>query len=179
MTPDDILTFWFEELTFEDWFRGGERVDRMVAERFAGLAADAAAGVLDGWADTPDGALALVLLLDQFPRNLHRDNAAAYAQDPKALAVANAAVARGDDQRVSYTRRPFFYLPFEHSEAMADQDRCVALFEAYGDANMLDYAERHRAVIARFGRFPHRNAVLGRPATTEETAYLKDRDEPF
>ncbi|MEZ5670464.1 MAG: DUF924 family protein [Alphaproteobacteria bacterium] len=179
LTPAAVLDFWFGELTHEDWFRGGARVDRMVADRFAGPAADAAAGRLDHWADTADGALALVLLLDQFPRNLHRDSAGAFAQDAKARAVADAALARGFDRAVAAARRPFLYLPFEHSEALADQDRSVALFAAHGDAEMLDYAERHRAVIARFGRFPHRNPVLGRTPTAEDTAYLAGRDEPF
>ncbi len=179
MTPRDVLDFWFGELTHDDWFKGGERVDRMVAERFGALYGHAARGELDHWAAAADGALALVIVLDQFSRNLHRDNGAAFAQDAKALGVARSAIDRGFDRDMATDRRTFLYLPFEHSEALADQDRSVALFGALGDADYLDYAERHRATIQRFGRFPRRNPALGRDSTAEELAYMKDGDAAF
>ncbi len=140
----------------------------------------AAAGGLDGWAATPEGALALCLVLDQFPRNLRRGSPGAFALDLRAQAVARQAVLRdGFDWALTPTERCFLYLPFEHSERMADQDLSVALFEGLRDdpvhrapGGSIDYAWRHRMVIARFGRFPHRNAVLGRAGTTAEEAYL-------
>jgi len=179
MTPEAVIGFWFDELTPEDWFTKSDETDARIADRLGAAAEAAAAGALDHWAETPEGALALVILLDQCPRNLHRDSARAFAQDAKALTVADAAVDRGFDERLPKEQRFFLYMPFEHSEDLADQDRCVALFEAYGNERYLDYAKRHRAVIARFGRFPHRNPDLGRESTQEELDYLEGRDEPF
>lgn len=132
----------------------------------------AAAGALDAWIGASRSSLALVLLLDQFPRNLFRASARAFASDAKAREVARAAIAAGHDQLVDPILRLFFYLPLEHSEDLADQDECVRLFKAAGDANDLRFAEQHRDIIRRFGRFPHRNAALGRESTAEEMAFL-------
>jgi len=136
-------------------------------------------GHLDGWADGDPGLLALVLLLDQFTRNIHRGSAQAFAGDPAALALARHAVAAGRHQRLPLIHRVFLYLPLEHSEKLADQDRCVALFRALGEdsahplvTEFTRYAKAHRDVIARFGRFPHRNAALGRPSTPAEQDWL-------
>ena len=144
---------------------------------FLALVDEAAAGRLDDWADRPEGLLALIVLLDQFPRNLFRNAPRAFATDAQALALAQQALAQGVDAQLMPVARAFIYLPFEHSEDLAMQDRAVALFSAlaqHGEAfaSYLDYAERHRDVIRRFGRFPHRNAILGRASTPEEIAFL-------
>lgn len=179
LKPEAVLRFWFEELTPEQWFRSSADLDETMRTRFGAWLEPAREGALDDWATSPDGALALLVLLDQLPRNVHRNSALAFASDAKARAVANVAIAAGFDRKVPPERRTFFYLPLEHSENLADQKRSVALFEALGNAEQLDYAHRHHAVIARFGRFPHRNPMLGRDSTAEELAYLEGRDEPF
>jgi len=181
--PADILRFWFEgdHLAFQErWFKRDDAFDAAIRARFGTLPAAARAGALDAWAATPGGALALAIVLDQFPRNLHRGHAEAFACDAKARAVARQAVLRDrHDLKLTPTERTFLYLPFEHSEAMADQDLSVALFEGLRDdpvqrapGGPIDYAWRHWQVIRRFGRFPHRNAALGRESTAEEAAYL-------
>jgi len=182
-SADDILSFWFSEGadTFrEAWFRRDEAFDAAIRDRFAAAAAAARQGAFADWAASPEGTLALLLLLDQVPRNLHRGSAEAFAADPLAREVAREAVlARRFDLALTPTQRVFLYLPFEHSEAMADQDLSVALFEGLRDdprhakpGGTIDYAWRHREVIRRFGRFPHRNAALGRRSTAEEAAWL-------
>jgi uncharacterized protein (DUF924 family) len=144
---------------------------------------EAANGGLDRLADFPDGALTLAILLDQFPRNLFRGRPEAFAQDAKARATAQAAIARGFDQLLAPVERVFIYLPFEHSEALDDQHRSVALFESLPAvpwrAEQIDYAARHRDIIARFGRFPHRNAALGRVSAAEEAAFLQQPGSSF
>lgn len=180
---DDILGFWFggDRTTFQPrWFQRDDAFDAEIRSRFGALLAPAGAGELDHWATTPHGALALCILLDQFPRNLHRGTPAAFALDPKARAIARQAVLQDRlDLALTTTERCFLYLPFEHSEVMADQDLSVALFEGLRDdpvhvapGGSIDYAWRHRAVIVRFGRFPHRNAALGRTDTPAEAAFL-------
>ncbi len=161
------------------WFEKSDAVDADLRARFGDAHDAALAGRLDGWLDNAESALALVLLLDQVPRNIHRDTPRAFTADPKAVAVANGALARGFDAAVPETWRMFFYMPFEHSEDLADQERCVALFTALGNEKLLDYAVRHRDIVARFGRFPHRNAILGRESTAEETAFLEQPGSSF
>lgn len=179
-----VLEFWFgadRDAWQPRWFRPDPAFDAAVRDRLGALAGPAAAGELDGWAASPDGALALCLLLDQVPRNLHRGTAAAFAQDARALAIARAAVLRDrHDLALTATGRVFLYLPFEHSEAAADQDLSVALFEGLRDhpahrapGGSIDFAWRHRQVVRAFGRFPHRNAALGRAGTAAEQAYLE------
>lgn len=183
-TPLDVLDFWFAEGpdTFrEAWFKRDDAFDATIRERFGELAAAARSGALAAWRDSSAGVLALAILLDQFPRNLHRGSAEAFAADPLMRDIARDAVlARRIDLGLTPTQRIFLYLPFEHSEAMADQDLSVALFEGLRDdprmgtpGGTIDYAWRHRAVIVRFGRFPHRNAALGRDSTPAEQAWLK------
>ena len=184
MTPADVLEFWFgapgsvEHGSLRKcWFEKDPAFDAEIRRRFLALVDEAAAGRLDGWADRPEGLLALIVLLDQFPRNLFRDAPRAFATDTQALALAQQALARGVDAQLMPVARAFIYLPFEHSEDLAMQDRAVSLFSAlakHGEAfaSYLDYAERHRDVIRRFGRFPHRNAILGRASTPEEIAFL-------
>lgn len=182
LPPDaaELLDFWFGMETplqpRKIWFAKDPAFDRACHERFAGTHARAAAGELDHWAHTPDGALALVVLLDQLSRNMFRDTPAAFAQDARALAVAQGAIAQGFDLALPALRRMFLYLPFEHSEDMAHQARSVELFESLRGHPWLDeaidYAHRHHEVIERFGRFPHRNAILGRSSTPDELDYL-------
>jgi uncharacterized protein (DUF924 family) len=167
-----LLAYWFEDLTPKQWFTADDAVDATLHERFGDLPDAGLDGRLEGWTATADGALALVLVLDQLPRNLYRGTARAFAYDAKARDVARQAVGLGFDHAVAAERRVFFYLPFEHSEALADQDWSVALMTPLGNDVYTDYALRHRDVISRFGRFPHRNAALGRISTAEEKAYL-------
>jgi uncharacterized protein (DUF924 family) len=178
--PGEVLDFWFAEGDDERWFKVSPEFDREVTERFGAAYEDAAAGRLTDWEATPEGALALTIVLDQFSRNMFRDSARAFAADPVAQGIADRAIEHGHDMAVPEERRIFFYMPFEHAEDLALQDRCVALVkERCNRGQYVDYAERHRAVIARFGRFPHRNEVLGRESTPEEIEYLEGRDEPF
>ncbi|HET9904282.1 MAG TPA: DUF924 family protein [Xanthobacteraceae bacterium] len=169
--PEDVLAFWLAAGP-DKWFAKDTAFDGEVRARFAAAHAAATAGRLESWAANREGALALVILLDQFSRNLHRGNAQAFAADAKARAIAAAALARGFDAATPMPLRPFFYLPFMHSEDPADQARSLALYRALGDAELLKYAEEHADIIRRFGRFPHRNAVLGRTSTAEEQAFL-------
>jgi uncharacterized protein (DUF924 family) len=170
-TADDVLAFWLAAGP-QRWFEKDETFDAAIRERFAITYDDAAAGLLGTWQTSPEGALALVIVLDQFPRNMFRGSARSYAADPLARAVARRAIARGFDQRIVLPKRQFFYLPFEHSEDPADQEQSVALMRASGDADLVKWAVLHADIIRRFGRFPHRNAVLGRATTPEEQAFL-------
>ena len=177
-TPEEVLCFWFApDGTFRDvWFAKNALFDG-ACSAFADTLRAAREGALDQWMDTPRGALALVVVLDQFSRNLFRGSPEAYAADPKARAVTRDAIARGFDRAVTPVQRMFFYLPFEHSESLADQDESVRLFETLRGAKGDDaakHAHQHRDVIRRFGRFPHRNAVLGRVSTAEEQAHLAE-----
>ena len=172
MNSSEVVSFWTLAGP-KAWFKKSEAFDAEIRRRFEALHHAAARGELDGWADTPEGALALLLLFDQFPRNLFRDSPNAFATDPLARRVARQAVDRGFDAQVDPQLRQFFYLPFEHSEHLQDQDDGVALCAASGDANLLKWARIHRDIINRFGRFPHRNASLGRESTVEERAFLK------
>ncbi|MBW6397766.1 DUF924 domain-containing protein [Roseomonas sp. HJA6] len=182
-SPRLVLDFWFSEGTdtFRDaWFRKSDEFDDAVRVTLGNLSAAAAAGAHNDWVQTADGALALAILLDQAPRNLHRGSAQAFAADPLMRDLARDAILqRRHDLGLTPTQRIFLYLPFEHSEAMADQDLSVTLFEGLRDdprqakpGGTIDYAWRHRAVVARFGRFPHRNAALGRIDTPEEQHWL-------
>ncbi len=165
-----VVAFW-RDAGLPKWFGGGPAFDAE-CERFRDLHFSASRGEHADWLDDADGALALLLLLDQIPRNLFRGSAHSYATDALARQYARRVIDAGHDQAFDPALRGFFYLPFEHAEAMADQDRAVMLFEALGNANYLKYAKAHRDVIARFGRFPHRNAALGRANTDEEQAWL-------
>lgn len=177
---DRVLDFWFAEGREAQWFEGGETFDRAVAQALGPLHEQAAAGALDGWAGEPRGALALIILLDQVPRNLYRGSARAFATDAKALAVCHAALAAGHDAALATeVEKVFLYLPLEHSEDLADQERSVALFERLSDPTFRRFAVLHRDVIARFGRFPHRNNALGRETTAEEAAFLQGPNSSF
>jgi uncharacterized protein (DUF924 family) len=175
--PADVIGFWTSAGP-KKWFARNAAFDDAIRLKFEPVHHAAARGEHADWAASPEGALALLLLLDQFPRNLYRGSAHAYATDPLARSIARPAVAAGFDRKAAAELRPFFYMPFEHSEDLADQDRAVALFEAHdaatGDVDSLKWAVIHRDIIRRFGRFPHRNAALGRRTTPEEQAFLDD-----
>lgn len=172
--PADILRFWFVESGKRKWFRGGPAFDAEIRARFSGHHFAASAGLLDHWRAAPGPALALLIILDQFSRNIFRRDARAFASDPYARLIADGVIARRFDKIARLEARAFFYLPFMHSETLADQHRSLALFKATmpGSTN-LPYATHHAEIIERFGRFPHRNEVLGRRSTAAETAYLK------
>ena len=180
-----LLEFWFGDAdeAREIWFKRDPAFDAALGERFGALCPRALGGALDGWAETAPGSLALVLLLDQLPRNLNRGAAAAFASDTKARAVARHAVAQGFDRELPPLRRQFLYLPFEHSESLADQEESVRLFASLPKGTLrdqcVDYAQRHHAIVARFGRFPHRNRALARPSTQEEEDFLKEPGSSF
>ena len=168
----EVLTFW-EEAGPAMWYRQDDGFDRTIRDRFGTLWDSAATGACDPWARGPRGALALIILLDQFPRNMFRDSPRAFATDTRALRMASLALSRGWDVKIAGALRQFFYLPFMHSEHLTDQDRCVRLMKARMESgdNLL-HARAHREVIRRYGRFPYRNAALGRASTPEEEAFL-------
>ena len=173
MTPDQVLAFWLEELTEKDWYVGGAALDARIASGFADAVADARAGGFIDWQANPRGSLAYLILTDQMSRNIHRDTALAFACDPFAHAAADRALFHNWDQRIPGAARQFFYLPFMHAETMADQNRSVACFATrFDDADNLVHARAHREVIRRYGRFPTRNAALGRESSAAELAYL-------
>jgi uncharacterized protein (DUF924 family) len=175
MTANDVVAFWLQAGP-KKWFAKDDAFDQAIRDRFEAVHIQSSRGEVLDWAETPEGALALLILLDQFPRNLYRGSAHAFATDPLAYATARQAIERGLDQQVAPELRPFFYLPFEHSEQIDVQDRSIELCEAHkaasGDADTLRWAIMHRDIIRRFGRFPHRNLCLGRATTPEEQAFL-------
>ncbi len=171
VTPAEIVSFW-REAGPERWFKQDDDFDLSIKSRFLTMHEAAGRGELAAFEESVEGALALVILLDQFSRNMFRGTARAFATDPRARAVADRAMARGFDQATDKTLRQFFYLPFMHSELLADQDRSVELYAAIGDADLSGYALAHRDIIAKFGRFPHRNRVMERETTAAEQEFL-------
>lgn len=170
-SPADIVKFW-RDAGPKSWFKKDADFDGEIRQRFLITHEAAVAGKLSAWEHSAEGVLALLILLDQFPRNMFRGEARAFASDPLARAIAAGALVRGFDAQVPGDMRGFFYLPFEHSEDLADQERAVAFYKLKGNADGLKWAEIHADIIRRFGRFPHRNAVLGRASTPEEQAFL-------
>jgi len=169
--PADILAFW-REAGSDRWYKKDGAFDDEVRRRFLGLWQEAAAGKLSSWETSDDGALALVIVLDQFPRNMFRGDPRTYATDTMACEVAGRAIERGADARIEPGLLEFLYMPFMHSEELPDQLRCVELFRKSGNTYNLKFAEDHADIVRRFGRFPHRNPVLGRETTPEEQAFL-------
>ncbi|MBL4855282.1 MAG: DUF924 domain-containing protein [Robiginitomaculum sp.] len=174
---DDILNFWFEEAGPVKWYARSDAFDADIRARFEDFSTSAAAQLKTtgshAWQDAPDSALALIIALDQFSRNMYRDTKGAFAWDDLALACAKQAVDKGYDLKTGQTRRAFFYLPYMHAEDLAVQDECVRLMDmCIDDPDNLFHAKEHRKLIARFGRYAHRNAVLGRNSTDEEIDYL-------
>jgi uncharacterized protein (DUF924 family) len=170
-SADDVLAYW-RSLGPDKWFVKDAAVDVEIRNKFHDLHAAALAGLLGHWENDAPGALAHIIVLDQFSRNMFRDSAAAFAADPLARAAADRAIARGFDRQTAKEERPFFYMPYMHSENLADQERCIELCQVACDKDTLEYAELHADIIRCFGRFPHRNAVLGRATTPDEQAFL-------
>ena len=193
MTPDivgSILSFWFEEGIAPGlceyrpvWFESTPEIDRQIDQRFRSIFEKAAAGELDHWTGSAPGSLALVIALDQFPRNLFRGGPRAFATDEMAKSIAIAAIEQGHDLALPPLRRIFIYLPFQHSENLEDQALSIKLFDSLGEAKVFlfvqDAARRHREIIARFGRFPHRNTALNRKSSEEEGKFLADPEGRF
>jgi uncharacterized protein (DUF924 family) len=177
--PHEVLAVWFRELGREAWFAPSDAVDVVVRSRLSGLPDRLLSGELGDLVHAPVVALAAVIGLDQVPRHLHRGTAQAFRYDGAARDLARSALAQGFDRDFDAERRLFLYLPFEHSESAEDQALSVALFAQLGDAEYLRYAEAHKAIIDRFGRFPHRNAALGRPSTPAELAFLALPESSF
>ena|ERR1700752_2265691 len=173
ISPSDILTFW-REAGYDRWYGKDAAFDDDIRRRFLITWESARDGKLTAWQESDDGALALVIVLDQFPRNMFRDDPKMFSTDALARDVAVRAIEEGCDERTDSTLREFFYMPFEHSEAAHDQQRCIELFRKAGDAEGLKWAELHAEIISKFGRFPHRNTILGRTTTAEEAAFLGD-----
>ena len=172
---NDILDFWFAEANRSAWFNATPAIDADIRARFDAVWQAGMAGEFDALRDSAASCLAQVILFDQLPRNMYRDTSQRFASGARALAVAAHAIEQGFDDALA-DRRVFFYLPYMHSESLADQDRCIALLERGGANENLFWARHHRAIIARFGRFPHRNATLGRESTAEEVAWLASDD---
>jgi uncharacterized protein (DUF924 family) len=173
---EDVLTFWYADPG--RWWRKDPAFDAVIRDRFLALHDAALRGEREHWLDTPRGTLAGVIVLDQFSRNMFRDTARMFEGDARALAASRRAVDRGFDQGFSGDERMFLFMPFMHSEDIADQDRCVAFFES-ALPKYLSYAQQHRDIVRRFGRFPHRNSLLGRASTLEELEFLKQPGSSF
>lgn len=173
-SASDVLTFWFEDTQPQQWFQVNPEFDARIREDFEGLYNNAAQGLCDDWKNSPDGCLALCIVLDQFPRNMFRGDPKSFATDKQALLISKHAISKGFDQVLQPEKRRFLYLPYEHSENINDQRTSVELFEKMKDEDPLgyEYAVKHLKVIEQFNRFPHRNKVLGRDSTEEEEEYL-------
>jgi uncharacterized protein (DUF924 family) len=175
MQPGHILDFWFSEANRGAWFRATPAQDDEIRARFETTWQRAARGEFDHWTTTADGALALVILFDQLPLNMFRNLPEAFATETRAVAICKTAIDAGFDRELPDERKAFLYMPLMHSERLADQDRAVALFAAAGLADNLRFARHHRDLVRRFGRFPHRNAILGRESTPRELEYLASK----
>jgi uncharacterized protein (DUF924 family) len=176
MAPSDLIRFWFSDEARARWFDSTPEFDRLLRDRYLDLWELARTGGLTHWASTPEGALALVIVFDQLPLNMFRGEPRCFATEATSREVAAQAIANGLDRDLGPEQQSFLYMPYMHSEDPADQDRSVALFEAAGLLDNLGYAKHHREIVRRFGRFPHRNAILGRENTPEETAWLASPD---
>jgi uncharacterized protein (DUF924 family) len=177
--PDAVLAFWFEEISPSQWWRKSADLDHLIAQRFGALHRAAAACELSDWRANARGRLAEIIVLDQFSRNIHRDHALAFACDPLALGLAQTAVALGADRELSASERLFLYMPYMHSESPAIHVEAEALFALPGLESNLEFERKHKAIIDRFGRYPHRNALLGRDSTAEELEFLKKPGSSF
>ena len=176
---EEVLKFWFDDLSPDDWFESDEAVDSDIRERFQELHETLRGQVPETWRSSARGCLAAVIVLDQFSRNMYRGTSRAFAADGAALSLAKEALVRGFDRELSIDERKFLYMPFEHSENPAEQARSIELFGTLESELDLDYARRHKEIIDRFGRFPHRNAVLGRISTPDEIEFIKEPGSSF
>ena len=176
---EEILNFWFKECRPEQWFKKNEDFDQMIKIRFYGTIKDAIEGKMDNWEETETGCLALIIVLDQFTRNVFRDTPRAFAGDERALALSQTCREKGYLNNPDINRRKFMLMPMMHSENLAVQDAALPLFNKYASEKDYKYAEKHREIIARFGRFPHRNVILGRNSTIKELEFLKQPGSSF
>ena len=184
MEHSEVLTFWFEELAGKQRFEANPERDEAIRKRFGVVQAQASQGELFAWRTTAEGRLAEIVVLDQFSRNIHRGKAAAFAQDGAALCLAQEAVATEADKALPPSQRMFVYMPYMHSESLAIHDTAIPLFESLADEGeefvmTLDYEHRHRTIVERFGRYPHRNIILGRVSTSQEEVFLKEPGSSF
>jgi len=175
----EILQFWFEEIEPKQYWVKDAEFDRLITQRFSDIHRQACLGELFEWRGSAAGSLAEIIILDQFPRNMFRDTPEAFAQDAQALTLAQEAVARGADQELAGEQRTFLYMPYMHSESLKVHEEAVKLFTRNGIKNNLDFEIKHKLIIERFGRYPHRNAILGRESTPEEIEFLQEPDSSF
>ena len=175
----EIIKFWFEEISQAQWWKKDVEFDQLIASRFSEVHGQAARCELYQWRDTAEGRLAEIIVLDQFSRNIYRDSPISFATDSLALALGQEVIREGADQEVPESMRSFFYMPFMHSESAVIHEEAVALYEAYGNEGNLNFELRHKAIIDRFGRYPHRNEILGRDSTTEEIGFLSQPGSSF
>ena len=181
MSPEAVLKFWYEELTPKDWFQPSnpDELDAKIREKFRPLLEKAASCELYEWRTTPEGSLAEVIVLDQFSRNIYRNSPKAFTQDPLSLALAQEAISKGFDKEMEPSKLSFLYMPFMHSESSIIHERAMELYSAPGLDMNLDFEKKHKAIIDRFGRYPHRNKILGRETTAEEQTFLEGPDSSF
>lgn len=176
---EQVLDFWFQELPPQQWFVKDEQVDHKITEKYLALHQRAAQGELWLWRQTAEGCLAEIIVLDQFSRNIYRDKAAAFATDAMALCLAQNAIAQGFDESLEPTQKAFLYMPYMHSESRQIHEQAMQLFDQEGLEYNLEFEIKHKAIIDRFGRYPHRNAILGRDSTEEEVAFLQEPGSSF
>lgn len=179
MSYQQVIEFWFTELQPQQWWVKDEQLDALIKDRFANLHQQAMAGELFSWRETALGSLAEVIVLDQFSRNIYRDTPAAFASDALALALAQTAIDKGLDKQLSQSQRGFLYMPFMHSESKVIHQEAVKLFASLENDQQLDFEYQHKKIIDQFGRYPHRNDILGRQSTAEEIAFLKEPNSSF
>ena len=176
---DEVLKFWFEEATPQQYFTKDVAFDNTIKARFSSLHKTAVEGKLDHWRDTPSGSLAEIIILDQFSRNIYRGHPDSFSSDGLCLQLAKKAIEKGFDKAIDIKKREFFYLPFMHSEAKEDHEKSVQLFSEKGLEIYVPFAYKHKAIIDRFGRYPHRNEILGRQSTPEEIEFLSQPGSSF
>jgi uncharacterized protein (DUF924 family) len=175
----DVLDFWFNEIDPKKWFQKDFDFDKSIQTRFGALHQQAIQGELFFWRDTAQGALAEIIVLDQFSRNLYRDQAESFAADPMALALAQTAIDKGVDKALSSSERSFLYMPFMHSESALIHEMAVVLFTTLEASNTLEFELKHKKIVDRFGRYPHRNTILGRTSSAEELVFLQEPNSSF
>ncbi len=175
----EIIKFWFEEISQKQWWKKDFQFDQLIARRFINVHGQASRCELNRWRETAEGRLAEILVLDQFSRNIYRETPLSFATDSLALALAQEAIRSGADKAVPEVMRSFFYMPFMHSESVLIHEEAVVLYEAYGNEGNLHFELRHKAIIDRFGRYPHRNEILGRDSTVEEIEFLSQPGSRF
>ena len=176
---EDVLTFWFTTLSSSDWYKKSEELDRRITDQFETTLKQVVAGETSDWRDKPEGRLAEIIVLDQFSRNMYRDTPAAFESDPLALALAQEAVRCGADRVLEDTRRAFLYMPFMHSESREIHEIALYLFDQPGLENNYNFEVKHKEIIDRFGRYPHRNEILGRESSAEELEFLTQAGSSF